>query len=134
MTSSDTTHVDVYLAIRDKFYHVGHSDIARSNDWSKVKGQMATMLHNIAWALETGETEDPSLADAGVEDLGDNRSTPGPRRVLTPQGFTYWEVAPGEFCYGTTWEAALAQYNKLGNSFTEEVLRRMFPKSYWEYL
>jgi hypothetical protein len=131
---SDTTHVDVLLSIRGQLYHVGHEDIAKSTDWSRVTGQLATLLHAIAWELESGGMEDPPLTDAGVEDYGDNRNTPSPRKVTTPQGLVYWEVAPGEFVYGGTWESAIARYNQKGLSTSEQGLRGLYPGARWENL
>lgn len=128
---TNVKHVDVFMSVDGgTLYQVGHFNIRQPEEGKVTPGEIATMLHQLAWGWEGAKVE--SATDAGVEDLGDNRLTPKPRKVTTPiQDLYYWEVAPGEFSNGTALQVALENYHN-GQVFSEDQIRKFYPGSLWE--
>lgn len=123
---TDSSHIDVYLQVNGRMLkHVGHTDVLGSDD-VRVRQALATFFHKLAWEFESDAE--------GFEGSADEVRAPKPRRVITPAGDEFFEVAPDEFVVGASWDDAIESYAQHGESCSFDAVNSAYPRARWEYI
>lgn len=123
---TDHAHVDVFVQVNGGPMRLaGHANVPKSDN-EGLRQMLGTFFHQLAWSFEE--------SSGGFEGSGDEIAGPQPRRVITPAGDEFFEVAPDEFVVGASWDDAIESYGRHGQSSTFEQVQGAYPRARWEYI
>jgi hypothetical protein len=112
-------HLDVYFTFKGKPYKVGHGDVKASPDPVVQAGYIASLLHQLAWEYEEVVQREAESEEQAPEER--------PRVAITKTGDHFYEVAPGEFVGGMSFDDAVETYRMFGGSSSLTDLSLAFP-------
>jgi hypothetical protein len=117
-----TVHMHIYASVNNQdFAFLGHDDVPKV-EGPEQAAAIATMLHQIAWQFE-----DYARDGTDTEDVP-------PRRIITPAGDEFYEVAPDQFVVASSFDDAVETHNKRHESASFKDVTRAYPRARWEYI
>lgn len=112
----NTVHIDIYAGVNGSLYHIGHGDVAQTVRDEDQGGEVANLLHKIAWGMED---HDESARDEPL-DLK-------PRLAKSKMGDLFFEVRPDQFVLGMSLQDAQQSFEIFGGASRLEDLRKNHP-------